>query len=227
MGTGTDVAMHSAGVTLVKGDLRGIVHAIALSRATMRNIRQNLLFAFLYNATRSPDRGGRSLSVFRRSAQSDLCERGDGLEQRVRHRQCAEIEKDAAYERIASTLLWWRLGRARTLQGGSARSPHAIAALLVSVALLVACSKAPEQERKVKMYQSPMHPWITSDKPGNCTICGMALGSRLRGRVGHGRSREGVVSLNPRSVDVLAVTTVPVRRLELTKSLPFQRHSRG
>ncbi len=49
MGTGTDVAMESAGVTLVRGDLLGIVQAIALSRATMRNIRQNLVFAFLYN----------------------------------------------------------------------------------------------------------------------------------------------------------------------------------
>ena len=50
MGTGTDVAMESAGVTLVKGDLRGIVRARRLSRATMRNIRQNLFFAFVYNA---------------------------------------------------------------------------------------------------------------------------------------------------------------------------------
>jgi Cu+-exporting ATPase len=49
MGTGTDVAMESAGVTLVKGDLRGIVRALRLSRATMRNIRQNLFFAFIYN----------------------------------------------------------------------------------------------------------------------------------------------------------------------------------
>ena len=49
MGTGTDVAMESAGVTLVRGDLGGIVRARALSRATMRNIRQNLFFAFIYN----------------------------------------------------------------------------------------------------------------------------------------------------------------------------------
>ncbi len=54
MGTGTDVAMQSAGITLVKGDLRGIAKAIALSRATMRNIRQNLFLAFIYNALAVP-----------------------------------------------------------------------------------------------------------------------------------------------------------------------------
>ena len=54
MGTGTDIAMESAGITLVQGDLRGIVRAISLSRATMRNIRQNLFFAFLYNALGIP-----------------------------------------------------------------------------------------------------------------------------------------------------------------------------
>jgi Cu+-exporting ATPase len=54
MGTGTDVAIESAGVTLVKGDLRGVVRAIRLSRATMKNIRQNLFFAFVYNALGVP-----------------------------------------------------------------------------------------------------------------------------------------------------------------------------
>ena len=58
MGTGTDVAMESAGVTLVKGDLNGIVRAIILSRATMRNIRQNLFFAFIYNAAGIPIAAG-------------------------------------------------------------------------------------------------------------------------------------------------------------------------
>jgi hypothetical protein len=48
MGTGTDVAMESAGITLLKGDLQGIVKAALLSRAMMRNIRQNLFFAFIY-----------------------------------------------------------------------------------------------------------------------------------------------------------------------------------
>jgi Cu+-exporting ATPase len=58
MGTGTDVAMESAGVTLVKGDLRGIVRARRLSRATMHNIRQNLFFAFLYNSLGVPVAAG-------------------------------------------------------------------------------------------------------------------------------------------------------------------------
>ncbi len=58
MGTGTDVAMESAGVTLVKGDLRGIKNAIVLSRAMMNNIRQNLFFAFIYNALGIPIAAG-------------------------------------------------------------------------------------------------------------------------------------------------------------------------
>jgi Cu+-exporting ATPase len=58
MGTGTDVAMESAGVTLVKGDLRGIVRARRLSRATMKNIKQNLFFAFIYNSLGVPVAAG-------------------------------------------------------------------------------------------------------------------------------------------------------------------------
>ena len=58
MGTGTDVAMESAGVTLVKGDLRGILRARRLSQATMRNIRQNLFFAFIYNSAGVPIAAG-------------------------------------------------------------------------------------------------------------------------------------------------------------------------
>jgi Cu+-exporting ATPase len=58
MGTGTDVAMQSAGVTLVSGDLRGVVRARRLSRATVRNIRQNLSFAFGYNLLGVPVAAG-------------------------------------------------------------------------------------------------------------------------------------------------------------------------
>ena len=64
MGTGTDVAMESAGVTLVKGDLSGIARARLLSRATMRNIRQNLFFAFIYNALGVPIAAGVLYPVF-------------------------------------------------------------------------------------------------------------------------------------------------------------------
>jgi len=64
MGTGTDVAIESAGITLVKGDLRGIARARRLSRETMRNIRQNLLFAFLYNVLGIPLAAGALYPTF-------------------------------------------------------------------------------------------------------------------------------------------------------------------
>ncbi len=64
MGTGTDVAIESAGVTLIKGDLRGIVRATGLSRATMRNIRQNLFLAFVYNTVGIPIAAGVLYPVF-------------------------------------------------------------------------------------------------------------------------------------------------------------------
>jgi Cu+-exporting ATPase len=64
MGTGTDVAMESAGVTLVKGDLAGIARARTLSRATMRNIRQNLMLAFVYNVLGVPLAAGVLYPVF-------------------------------------------------------------------------------------------------------------------------------------------------------------------
>jgi Cu+-exporting ATPase len=64
MGTGTDVAIESGSVTLVKGDLRGIVKAIRLSHATMRNVKQNLFFAFVYNALGVPIAAGVLYPVF-------------------------------------------------------------------------------------------------------------------------------------------------------------------
>ena len=64
MGTGTDVAIENAGITLLKGDLRGIVRARKLSRATIRNIKQNLLFAFLYNVIGVPIAAGALYPAF-------------------------------------------------------------------------------------------------------------------------------------------------------------------
>ena len=64
MGTGADVAIESAGITLLKGDLRGIVRARKLSRATIRNIKQNLAFAFLYNVIGIPIAAGVFYPVF-------------------------------------------------------------------------------------------------------------------------------------------------------------------
>ena len=64
MGTGADVAIESAGITLVKGDLRGIVRARKLSRATIRNIKQNLAFAFLYNVIGIPIAAGVFYPIF-------------------------------------------------------------------------------------------------------------------------------------------------------------------
>jgi Cu+-exporting ATPase len=64
MGSGTDVAMESAGVTLLKGDLNGIVRARRLSEATMSNIRQNLFFAFIYNAAGVPIAAGLLYPLF-------------------------------------------------------------------------------------------------------------------------------------------------------------------
>ena len=89
MGTGTDVAIESAGVTLLKGDLRGIVRARRLSQATMRNIRQNLFFAFVYNAAGVPIAAGVLYPVFGSAAVADHRRRGDGALLGQRHRQRA------------------------------------------------------------------------------------------------------------------------------------------
>ena len=92
--------------------------------------------------------------------------------------------------------------------------------ILLSALFVTGCSKPPGDVRKIKMYQSPMHPWITSDKPGNCTICGMALVPIYEGQEGV-TAKDGVVSLAADSVSVLGVNTVPARQMELTKSLRF------
>ena len=89
MGTGTDVAIESAGITLLKGDLRGIVKARRLSQATMRNIRQNLFFAFVYNAAGVPIAAGVLYPFFGILLSPDRRGRGDGAELGQRDRQCA------------------------------------------------------------------------------------------------------------------------------------------
>ena len=97
MGTGTDVAIESSGVTLVKGDLRGIVKALKLSRHTMRNIRQNLFFAFIYNALGRADCGGRPVpDLGAPAAQPDDRRRRDELQFRVGRGQCPAVEDHAA-----------------------------------------------------------------------------------------------------------------------------------
>ena len=116
------------------------------------------------------------------------------------------------YRRVARA---WR----HTLQAAGTVA-STVGRLLLAGAILVSCTKREDEGPKARFYQSPMHPWITSEKPGNCTICGMALVPVYEGQAGM-ETREGVISLNPRSLDILAVTTVPVRRLELTKSLRF------
>ena len=88
MGTGTDVAIESAGLTLVKGDLRGIVGGLKLSRAVMRNIRQNLFLRLHLQRHRRTGCSGHSLPLLRHSAQSDDRRRSDGTQLRIRRHEC-------------------------------------------------------------------------------------------------------------------------------------------
>ena len=101
MGTGTDVAIESAGVTLLNGDLQGLVRARRLSAATMGNIRQNLFFAFVYNAAGVPIAAGVLYPVFRHSSVADHRRGGDGvvLGQRDRQRVAASKRQALVEER--------------------------------------------------------------------------------------------------------------------------------
>ena len=100
MGTGTDIAIESAGVTLVKGDLSGIVRARQLSQATMRNIRQNLFFAFVYNAPACRSRPACSIPS-RPAAEPDRRGGGDGAELGQRDRQRAQAAANWALEAMS------------------------------------------------------------------------------------------------------------------------------
>jgi Cu+-exporting ATPase len=130
MGTGTDVAMASAPVTLVKGDLKGIVCARTLSRRTMRNIEQNLFFAFVYNAAGVPIAAG-ALPVFWPASVAD--DRGSGHERElgVRHRECAQATslRPLAHgeNRGMGRRCWAPAQRRRCrFRSGSAKSTYAV-----------------------------------------------------------------------------------------------------
>ena len=96
MGTGTEVAIQSAGITLVKGDLAGIARARALSRATMRNIRQNLALAFVYNIAGIPIAAGVLYPSLRPAAQPDRRRARHGAEFGFGHRQRVAAKGGAA-----------------------------------------------------------------------------------------------------------------------------------
>ena len=102
MGTGTDVAIESAGIILVKGDLMGIVKAIHLSRAVMRNIRQNLFFAFIYNALGVPIAAGVTLSILWAASESDDRRRRHELQLGFGDSQCTATSQNAPVNCAAS-----------------------------------------------------------------------------------------------------------------------------
>ena len=94
MGTGTDVAMEAGGITLLKGDLRGILRARHLSKSTMRNIRENLFFAFVYNASRGAACRRRTLPCIRLASQSNDCGGRHEFQLGLGDCKCAEIADD-------------------------------------------------------------------------------------------------------------------------------------
>ena len=118
MGTGTDVAMESAGVTLVKGDLRGILRARRLSHATMRNIKQNLFWAFVYNSVGVPIAAGSSLSVLRFAVESDDRRSRDEFQFGLGDQQRLA---PARYETVMATISWARSTRFDHSQTGRSR----------------------------------------------------------------------------------------------------------
>ena len=106
MGTGTDVAMNSARVVLVKGDLRGIVKARRLSQRTMRNIRQNLFFAFVYNFLGVPVAAGVLYPFLGHSAEPDDRERRDEPELGIGDRQRAAVAAGQSLKALGAAAIY-------------------------------------------------------------------------------------------------------------------------
>ena len=100
MGTGSDVAIESAGITLIKGDIRGIARALGSGRETMKNIRQNLFLAFVYNCVGIPIAAGVLYPFFGvRSLLSPMIgECRYDVQFRVRHYECIEASEDSIVE---------------------------------------------------------------------------------------------------------------------------------
>ncbi len=98
-----------------------------------------------------------------------------------------------------------------------------VALIAVVPLAFISCKDHDHASHKIKFYQSPMHPWITSDKPGNCTICGMDLVPVYEGEEGADGAEsdvaKNVIPLSADSVQILNVATVPARRMELNKTL--------
>ena len=105
MGTGTDVAMSSAQVTLVKGDLRGIARAREISSAAVSNMKQNLAFAFLYNSLGVPVAAGVLYPVFGMLLEPDVRRAGDEPFLGFRRCQCPEAAQCDATQRISGRLV--------------------------------------------------------------------------------------------------------------------------
>ena len=138
MGTGTDVAIESAGITLVKGDLRGIVRARRLSRATMRNIRQNLFFAFIYNTAGVPDCRGRPVSILRDTLIAHDRRRGHELQLGFGDRQFAQTQEGdlmrcLARDTAVAALVFLMFSAPPLLQGATVEYDLTIARQAVNI----------------------------------------------------------------------------------------------
>ena len=147
MGTGTDVAIESAGITLLKGDLVGIVRARRLSRATMRNIRENLLFAFLYNGAAIPIAAGVLYPAFGILAVAGHRRGGDGVVVGERHHQRAAAAARGSLSETQPQLLRTRL---RISTGACAGVRGAVVAVGGDQPQHSKCSSSPDGMNRVR-----------------------------------------------------------------------------